>query len=70
VTEILADITGTVWQVHVAIGDAVEVGQTVAILESMKMEIPVESPVGGTIVSVAVRAGDTIRAGDIIAVAN
>ncbi len=44
-----AHITGTVWKINVKVGDAVSEGETVAILESMKMEMPVESPAAGKV---------------------
>jgi acetyl-CoA carboxylase biotin carboxyl carrier protein len=67
-TEVRSEITGTVWQVCVTIGDPVVMGDTLSILESMKMEIPVESPVSGLVTRVAVQSGDPVREGDVIAV--
>ena len=55
-----ADIAANVWKVEVAVGDRVEVEQVLAILESMKMEIPVESPAAGTVSEVLVSEGQTI----------
>jgi acetyl-CoA carboxylase biotin carboxyl carrier protein len=49
-------------------GTRVAAGDTVVLLESMKMEIPVLSEVGGTVVSVAVKEGDVVQGGDLIAV--
>jgi biotin carboxyl carrier protein len=57
-----------VWQVHAEVGQVVAEGDTVAILESMKMEIPVESPVAGTIKEIKVAPADQVREGDLIAV--
>ena len=51
-TQVLAEITANVWQVHVEVGQTVAEGDTLAILESMKMEIPVEAPVAGTVTQV------------------
>src|SRR5439155_9797687 len=48
VTEVAAEIAANVWQVPATVGQTVAAGDTIAILESMKMEIPVEAPVGGT----------------------
>jgi biotin carboxyl carrier protein len=62
--EILSPITGSVFRIHAAVGDAVEVEQVVAIIESMKLEIEVESELAGTIVSVLVAEGDAIAEGD------
>lgn len=55
-----ADIAANVWKVEVAVGDVVEADQVLAILESMKMEIPVEAPSAGTVVEVLIAEGDTI----------
>ena len=53
-TEVKAHITGTVWKVEVAVGDRVSEGDTVVILESMKMEMPVEAPTGGVVTEIRV----------------
>ena len=55
-----ADIAANVWKVEVAVGDRVEAEQVLAILESMKMEIPVEAPAAGTIAEVLIAEGQTI----------
>ena len=67
-TEVRAEITANVWQVHVEPGQAIAEGDTVAILESMKMEIPVESPAAGTVTEVKVAPNDQVQEGDLIAV--
>jgi acetyl-CoA carboxylase biotin carboxyl carrier protein len=67
VTEIRAEISATVWKVTVEVGQVVAVGDTVAVLESMKMEIPVETPVGGTVAELAVAVDDHVDDGDVIA---
>ena len=67
-TNVCAEITANVWQVHVEVGQTVGVGDTIAILESMKMEIPVESPVAGTVSEVKVKPEDQVQEGDVIAV--
>ena len=66
-TEVRAEISASVWQVVVECGQSVAVGETVAILESMKMEIPVESPVAGTIADLKVAPNDHVEEGDLIA---
>jgi acetyl-CoA carboxylase biotin carboxyl carrier protein len=66
--EIRAEMVANVWKVVVAVGDAVDEGETVAILESMKMEIPVITEDGGTITRIAVSEGDVVQEGDLIAV--
>ena len=65
-TEIRSEITGNVWKIEVASGDTVAEGDIIAILESMKMEIPVETPVGG-VCTLEVSEGDNIQEGDLIA---
>ena len=67
-TEVRAEITANVWQVPATVGQRVAEGDTVAILESMKMEIPVEAPVAGTITQVLVAPNDQVQEGDLIAV--
>jgi acetyl-CoA carboxylase biotin carboxyl carrier protein len=67
-TEVRAEITGNVWQVHVEVGQAVAAGETIAVLESMKMEIPVEAPVAGTVAGLHVAAEGRVQEGDLIAV--
>jgi acetyl-CoA carboxylase biotin carboxyl carrier protein len=68
VADIEAHITGTVWKIEVAIGDAVAEGDTVAILESMKMEMPVEAEDEGTVKQIAVAEGQAVSEGDTLIV--
>jgi acetyl-CoA carboxylase biotin carboxyl carrier protein len=68
VTEIEAHITGTVWKIECAVGDRVEEGDTVAILESMKMEMPVEAEDAGTVVEIACVEGQAVSEGDTLVV--
>ena len=63
-SEICAPITGNVWKVLVAAGDAVKVDDVVAILESMKLEIPVEAESAGTVLRVLASVGDPVTEGD------
>ena len=63
-----AHITGTVWKVEVEVGQEIAEGDTVVILESMKMEIPVLCETSGTVSQLAVNEGDVIQTGDLIAV--
>ena len=67
-TEVRAEITANVWQVHVEAGQEVAEGDTVVILESMKMEIPVEAPAAGRIAEIRVAPNDQVQEGDLIAV--
>jgi biotin carboxyl carrier protein len=65
--EIHAEMVANVWKVLVTQGDPVHDGDTLVILESMKMEIPVVSEVSGTLVELAVSEGDVVQEGDLIA---
>jgi acetyl-CoA carboxylase biotin carboxyl carrier protein len=68
VEEIRAEMVANVLEVVVAEGSTVADGDTVVLLESMKMEIPVLTEVAGTVVSISVTAGDVVQGGDLIAV--
>jgi acetyl-CoA carboxylase biotin carboxyl carrier protein len=59
-----AHITGTVWKIEVKPGDHVDEGDTVVILESMKMEMPVEAEDEGTVKSILVEEGQSVSEGD------
>ena len=63
-----AHITGTVWKIEVAVGDTVEEGDTVLILESMKMEMPVEAEDEGTVRQILVEEGQSVSEGDALVV--
>jgi acetyl-CoA carboxylase biotin carboxyl carrier protein len=65
-TNVCAHITGTVWKIEVKQGDQVMEGQTCVILESMKMEMPVESPANGTVDSIACSEGQAVNEGDVL----
>lgn len=64
--EIRASMTGTMWKILVKEGDTFEEGHTLAILESMKMEIPVEAETAGTIETILVKEGDVIEEDAVI----
>jgi len=66
--EIEAHITGNVWKIEVAVGDDVSDGDTVAILESMKMEIPVESEDDGVVSEIRCQEGQSVKEGDVLVV--
>lgn len=65
-SEIRAEMVANVLQVDVAVGDEVAAGDTVLLLESMKMEIPVIAEVGGVVQQVKVAAGDVVQEGDLL----
>ncbi|GIF64510.1 acetyl-CoA carboxylase biotin carboxyl carrier protein subunit [Asanoa ishikariensis] len=66
--EIRAEMVANVWKVVAATGDTIAEGDTLVILESMKMEIPVIAESGGTLAQLAVNEGDVVQEGDLIAV--
>ena len=66
--QVLAEMVANVWKVVVAEGDQVEDGDTICILESMKMEIPVEATAAGTVSELNVSEGGVVQEGDVIAV--
>ena len=61
-------VTGKVWKIEKAVGDTVAAGESVMILESMKMEIPIESPIAGVLRRIDVAEGDSVNEGQILAV--
>jgi acetyl-CoA carboxylase biotin carboxyl carrier protein len=67
-TNVEAHITGTVWKVEVSVGDQVDEGDTVVILESMKMEMPVEAEDPGTVTEIRCEEGQSVQEGDVLVV--
>ena len=65
--EVKAHITGVVFQVLAKPGDKVGAGDPIIVLESMKMEIPVEAPRAGTVTEVKAKEGETVQEGDTVA---
>ncbi len=65
---IVAELVGTVLRVLVTEGEEVAAGDTIVLLESMKMEIPVLTETAGVVQDVAVREGDNVQEGDVLAV--
>ena len=65
-TNVQAHITGTVWKIEVKAGDSVDEGQTLVIIESMKMEMPVESPIKGRVEQIAVTEGQAVDEGAVL----
>ena len=59
-TEVLSEVIGSVWKIEKAQGDSVAKGELIMILESMKMEIPVEAPVAGTLSEIKVAPEDSV----------
>ncbi|MGH0033202.1 MAG: biotin/lipoyl-binding carrier protein [Myxococcota bacterium] len=67
-TEVEAQIAGNVWKIESQVGARVEEEDVLMILESMKMEIPVEAPCGGRVAEIRVAEGDSIDEGAVLAV--
>jgi acetyl-CoA carboxylase biotin carboxyl carrier protein len=68
VAAVEAHITGTVWKIECQVGDEVAEGDTVVILESMKMEMPVEAEDAGTVSEVRCQEGQSVQEGDVLVV--
>ena len=66
--DIEAHITGTVWKIECQVGDEIEEGDTVVILESMKMEMPVEAEDAGKVAEIRVEEGQSVSEGDVLVV--
>jgi acetyl-CoA carboxylase biotin carboxyl carrier protein len=66
--DVRAHITGSIWKVECAVGDTIAVGDEVMIIESMKMEMPVEAEDAGTVTEIRVAEGDSVEEGDVLVV--
>ena len=66
--EVKSEITGTVWKIKVKPGDIVESGATLVLIESMKMEIPVITEDGGTVMEILVQETGRVAEGQVVAV--
>jgi len=67
-TEVLAHITGTIWKIHCAVGQQVEEGDVLLVLESMKMEMPLESPAAGVVQSIHCTEAQAVNEGELLVV--
>ena len=67
-TEVKAELVGNVWKIEAQPGQQVEMDDTLIILESMKMEIPVTAPVAGTVKEILVKEQDVVKEGQVLAV--
>jgi len=63
--KVRSEIAGSVWKVEVAVGDTVAADDPLLVLESMKMEIPLLAPRGGTVTAILVKEGEAVAEGDI-----
>ena len=66
--EVKSEITGTVWQVKAKVGDKVEAGDTLVVIESMKMEIPVITEDAGEVTEIRVKEKDPVAEGQVVAI--
>ncbi|HEY7926304.1 MAG TPA: biotin/lipoyl-binding carrier protein [Candidatus Dormibacteraeota bacterium] len=66
--EVKAELVGNLWKVVTEVGQQVEEDDTLMILESMKMEIPITSPITGTVKEILVREGEVVQEGQTVAV--
>lgn len=66
--KVQSEITGKVWAIEASIGDTLEEEDTIIVLESMKMEIPVVAPSGGILKEILVQEGDAVTEGQDIAI--
>ncbi len=67
-TEVRAELVGNVWKIEAQPGQQVEMDDTLIILESMKMEIPVTAPVAGLVKEILVKEQDVVKEGQVLAV--
>ena len=63
-----AEVAGKVWKIEAAVGQSVAVDDTLILIESMKMEIPVAAPRAGTITEILVAEGDPVTEGQVVVV--
>ena len=66
--DVAAHITGTVWKIEVKVGQQVNAGDTLVILESMKMEMPVETTEDGTVKEIRCKESQPVNEGDVLVV--
>ena len=67
-TEVKAELVGNLWKIVVEVGQAVDEDDTLMILESMKMEIPITSPTAGTVSQILVAEGEVVQEGQTVAI--
>jgi acetyl-CoA carboxylase biotin carboxyl carrier protein len=65
-SQVMATMAGNVWKIVVSVGEQVEEGQDVVILESMKMEIPIAAETSGIVKEIKVQEGDFVNEGDVL----
>ncbi len=67
-TKVVSDIAGKVWKIEAAAGTQVAQDDVVLILESMKMEIPVNAPCAGTVAEIYFKEGEVVGEGEVVAI--
>lgn len=67
-TEVESEIAGSIWKIEKREGEPLAAGEVILVIESMKMEIPVEAPCAGTLAELRVAEGDEVREGMVLAV--
>lgn len=68
--KVLSEVTGSVWKVEVTVGQTVAEGDTLLIVESMKMEIPVSAPKAGTVAEIRTAEGESVTDGQLLVILN
>ena len=66
--KVLSEVSGSVWKVEVAVGQSVAEGDTLLIVESMKMEIPVTAPKAGTVADIRAAEGEPVTDGQLLVI--
>lgn len=66
--DVKSEVSGNVWKIEVSVGQSVAEGEQLIIVESMKMEIPIDAPCAGTVARILVREGDPVQEGAVVAV--
>jgi len=67
-SEVVAEVTGKIWQIQASIGDQIREDDSIMVIESMKMEIPVLATISGRLVEILVKEGDAVESGQVVAV--
>jgi len=67
IVEVASEIAGKVWKIQAEIGEQLDEDEAILILESMKMEIPVDAPEEGKLMEILVKEGDPVKEGQIVA---
>ena len=66
--KVAAEVSGLVWKIEKNVGDLVNAGDVLMILESMKMELPLEAPVGGKIAEIRCKEGQSVSEGEVLVI--